>query len=717
MEKENKNISIDNSLSYSKIIDNNSNLRGYRRKIKRWVSDESVSECYNCKCSFSTFYRKHHCRICGKIFCYSCSNNRITVPKEMIGDIPENPYSGTDASEDKVRSCQKCVDNINNFKKFYNLIEERKINFDIFKLKQTCPYVLNEIDECNEDSRVMKTFQSDSGDDNDYPENGNGNGNCDSNGDDGDDSDEIHNIYQKYLNGTTIQQQASIYCISKLRSIQYKLPTDELTKLEKDLLWANRKNFCGHSKWLVQLLKIIDFRDTEQVGQIESILDTGRKNKCIDMMCSRDCCQNIQLTDLIDILHIGLQHPIINKVIEKCMVNCDRDEAFLFLPLICYHIHNNRKLQNVLCAKFIDDEEFMLELYDCIRMYSPDMDYIDDMEVYFKGTKYHQKIVNMRQLHTFNINKDYHDLYTSIDPSIKYKKIDKKQTKTLDGVSKPLLLTFVEESSNVKRIILKSEDVRKDHIISNLITLSSMRLKKAGVIDIDIVKYKIRPLTYKSGLIEYVENSSTIYSITEDLGFTVQNYINEHNPEKTSGEIIDRFMQSASLYCILTYLLGVGDRHLDNIMISQSGLLFHIDFGYILGKDPKYSSTHIKIAPEIMNAIGGKKSKNYKKFKEYCANIYAHLRIHINAFMNMLLVVSHIDNKITQDQVKEILLSRFEVGENSMEAAIHMGTKINKGGYTYTDKVVDIVYKSKQNTITRGLKYLSDLKKNIKGIL
>ena len=713
------------SLSYSRIIDNNSNnnsnLGSYRRKIKRWVSDESVSECYNCKCSFSTFYRKHHCRICGKIFCYSCSNNKITVPKEMIGDIPENPYSGTDASEDKVRSCQKCVDNIINFKKFYNLVEERKINFDIFKLKQNCPYIINE------DNMSIKSFHSSSEDvdvdvdvdvdeDKDYEENGDNVDNEETR-ENSINNNDLHNVYQKYLTGIPIQQQAAIYCISKLRSIQYKLPTDELTKLEKDLLWANRKNFCGHSKWLIQLLKIIDFRDTEQVGQIESILDAPRKNKCIDTMCSRDCCQYIQLSDLIDILHIGLQHPIINKVIEKCIEHCDRNEAFLFLPLICFHIHNNRKLQNVICEKFMNDEEFMLEFYDCIRMYSPDMEYIDDMEVYFKSTKYKYKIINMRQLHTFSKNKDYHDLYTSIDPSIKYKKIDKTETKILDGVSKPLLLSFIQDNGNVKRIILKSEDIRKDHIISNLITLASMKLKKAGVIDIDIVKYKIRPLTYKSGLIEYVENSNTIYSITEDLGFTVQNFINEHNPEKTSGEIIDRFMQSASLYCILTYLLGVGDRHLDNIMISQSGLLFHIDFGYILGKDPKYSSTHIKIAPEIMNAIGGKKSKNYKKFKEYCANIYAHLRIHINAFMNMLLVVSHIDNKITQDHVKEILLSRFEVGENSMEAAIHMGTKINKGGYTYIDKAVDIVYKSKQTTITRGLKYLSDLKKNIKGIL
>jgi hypothetical protein len=38
-----------------------------------WQSDKDVSECTCCKTEFGTFTRRHHCRMCGRVFCDECT--------------------------------------------------------------------------------------------------------------------------------------------------------------------------------------------------------------------------------------------------------------------------------------------------------------------------------------------------------------------------------------------------------------------------------------------------------------------------------------------------------------------------------------------------------------------------------------------------------------------------------------------------------------------
>jgi hypothetical protein len=411
----------------------------------------------------------------------------------------------------------------------------------------------------------------------------------------------------------------------------------------------------------------------------------------------------------MDIISLGLTHPLINGLMLNSLDNITKEELILYLPFIGYHLHKNIFLFNRIIDMYITDDKFMSELYWCVMLYNRSVRFKEEVKNKFKGMPIWPKLVKMSELENFDSKKTYRNIVTPIDPDIEYDSVYHEGVKVLESASAPTLIPLIKKDASVKRILYKKEDIRKDHIISNLIHLACMKLREANVIDTDIITYKVAPTTDSSGFIEIVENSTTIFNITENLGFTVQNYINEHNPDMTARKIKERFMKSTAVYCVISYLLGFGDRHLDNIMISESGLLFHIDFSYILGRDPKYSNSRsIKLTPEIVNAIGGYNSENYKDFKRYCSDVYNELRLYINMFMNMLSVVTSVDPSITEEHIRNELLTRFETGATSIDAALHMDTRIRLSGYTFEDKVIDFLYKSKNSNIVKGLKYIKD---------
>eukprot|EP01064_Diplonema_japonicum_P027280 TRINITY_DN3921_c3_g1_i2.p1 TRINITY_DN3921_c3_g1~~TRINITY_DN3921_c3_g1_i2.p1 ORF type:complete len:470 (+),score=100.76 TRINITY_DN3921_c3_g1_i2:55-1464(+) len=49
---------------------------------RQWVKDADIDMCKRCKEEFTFTVRKHHCRVCGQIYCQNCSNKALSLPKE-----------------------------------------------------------------------------------------------------------------------------------------------------------------------------------------------------------------------------------------------------------------------------------------------------------------------------------------------------------------------------------------------------------------------------------------------------------------------------------------------------------------------------------------------------------------------------------------------------------------------------------------------------------
>jgi phosphatidylinositol 3-kinase len=65
-------------------------------------------------------------------------------------------------------------------------------------------------------------------------------------------------------------------------------------------------------------------------------------------------------------------------------------------------------------------------------------------------------------------------------------------------------------------------------------------------------------------------------------------------------DVMSTYLRSLAGYCVLPYLLVVGDRHLDDILLRSTGhFFFHIDFGFIFGHDPKPLPPAFRLTREV----------------------------------------------------------------------------------------------------------------------
>lgn len=163
--------------------------------------------------------------------------------------------------------------------------------------------------------------------------------------------------------------------------------------------------------------------------------------------------------------------------------------------------------------------------------------------------------------------------------------------------------TIAESMTSYRVIVKTGDDLRQDQLVIMMIQLMDGLLKR-GALDLCLTPYSIIATSPTSGLVEFVDASSPISQVLASNNNSILAFFQAKAPKKgakynVKPEVMSTYVRSCAGYCVITYLLGVGDRHLDNIMLQNNGHFFHIDFGFIFGRDPKPLPPAFRLTREV----------------------------------------------------------------------------------------------------------------------
>ncbi|GAA5901956.1 hypothetical protein JCM8208_006648 [Rhodotorula glutinis] len=253
-----------------------------------------------------------------------------------------------------------------------------------------------------------------------------------------------------------------------------------------------------------------------------------------------------------------------------------------------------------------------------------------------------------------------------------------------------LLTSATGESDPFPVIFKNGDDLRQDQLVIQLFTLMDRLLRKENL-DLKLTPYRVLATGAVDGMVQFVP-SRTLQDITNEYGAQgLLGYLREHNADPGSvgtygvkPEVFDTYIRSCAGYCVVTYLLGVGDRHLDNLLLSPDGHFFHVDFGYILGRDPKPFPPAVKVCKEMVDALGGIHSPHYARFKSLCFTGFTTLRKNANLLINLvaLMVEADVpDIRVEPDKAVMKVQDKFLLALSEDEAIHEFEALLNDTSY------------------------------------
>jgi phosphatidylinositol 3-kinase len=284
-----------------------------------------------------------------------------------------------------------------------------------------------------------------------------------------------------------------------------------------------------------------------------------------------------------------------------------------------------------------------------------------------------------------------------LDPSVMVIGVYPDETVVFKSSLFPIMMTFKTSSGRKYPIMFKTgDDLRQDQLVIQIITLMDQLLQKENL-DLKLSPYKILATGATAGAAQFVRSVSLQAITSKYKSNPALTYMKINNPDDKAPlgvrkETLDTFVKSCAGYCVITYLLGVGDRHLDNLLLAPDGHFFHADFGFILGRDPKPFAPAMKLCKEMVDGMGGSSSEQYQQFKQYCFTAYTTLRKSSNLILNLfsLMVDANIpDIKLEPDKAVLKVKERFHLEMSEEDAIRHFERLIEDSANAIFPVVID----------------------------
>ncbi|KAF5392397.1 hypothetical protein D9757_001549 [Collybiopsis confluens] len=501
-------------------------------------------------------------------------------------------------------------------------------------------------------------------------------------------------------------------------SILSYAPSQPLTPEEKDLIWKFRFHLARDKRGLTKFLKAVTWRDPSEVKQaVEELLPQWTE---------------IDTDDALELLGPSTVDSRVRAFAVRQLMRADDEELLLYLLQLVQALkfesaatdqrssraatnaisYDDSGLTDFLISRGVQNTWLGNRLYwylmvevaledkvpngsdrrELLRRQGQLVESIAKRARELRTSKDHTNKKKER-LQAFiadsknNLSSISPPLPLPLDARIEVIGIVAEKSSVFKSAMYPLLLTFQCSDGGEFPVIFKDgDDMRQDQVVLQMITLMDRLLRQENL-DLKLTPYAVLATGPTQGIAQFVK-SKTIAAIVSEFG-NVQSYLRTNFPDEGSvgtwgiePGVIDTFVKSCAGYCVVTYLLGVGDRHLDNLLVAPDGHFFHVDFGYILGRDPKPFPPAVKVCKEMVDGMGGAQSTHYLRFKSFCFTAFSILRKSTNLILNLvaLMVDANIPD-IKHRDVHEQIQEKFRLDLTEEEAIKHFEILLNETSY------------------------------------